>query len=43
MQVGQSVVVEAVDVEKCTLLPSRWYAMTPEEKRDAFYIIEENK
>jgi hypothetical protein len=43
MQVGQSVVVEAVDVKKYTLLPSRWHAMAPEEKRNAFDIIDENK
>ena len=43
LQVGQSFEVEAVDVDKYTLLPSWWHAMTPDEKKNAFDIIEENE
>ena len=43
LQVGQSFEVEAVDVDKYTLLPSWWHAMTPDGKKNTFDIIEENK
>jgi hypothetical protein len=43
LQVGQSFEVEAVDVDKYTLLPSWWHAMMPDEKKNAFDIIEENE
>jgi hypothetical protein len=43
LQVGQSFEVEAVDVDKYTLLPSWWHAMMPDEKKNAFDTIEENE
>jgi hypothetical protein len=42
LQVGQSFEVEAIAVNKYTLLPSWWHAMKPEEKRNAFDVIKEN-
>jgi hypothetical protein len=42
LQVGQSFEVEAVDVDKYTLLPPWWHAMKPEEKRIAFDVIKTN-
>jgi hypothetical protein len=42
LQVGESFESEAVEVDKYTLLPSWWQAMEPEEKRNAFDVIEEN-
>jgi hypothetical protein len=42
LQVGQSFEVEAIEVDKYTLLPSWWHTMKPKEKGNGFDVIKEN-